>query len=301
VLRPRSSACSPGSEDSTSPPKPSGIPAPRRSSGTPTAPASSSDTGPTYPDGGTSTTSPLLPTPTANDSSASGHRQAERSEASHDGMTLSDWATSPWASSSEDSPASPSAPQADARQATTPAGSGPSSPVLLASYDRERSSSRTSEVSYRLVTWTQPQASLFGDLPSERFSETWPTSGMTRHGRCFALPMSVPAISEPASSSLLPTPETGTTPNGHGRRGGRPGNGRQSGANLDALLATPTTGDTTPHYDLRISPGQKPRERPVPNLAAQVEDELLPRSTELPDVLASLGEPTNPPSDGGKP
>ena len=48
------------------------------------------------------------------------------------------------------------------------------------------------------------------------------------------------------TGALLPTPETGESPNGHGRRGGRPGNGRQSGASLDAvvsLLPTPTTQD----------------------------------------------------------
>lgn len=39
---------------------------------------------------------------------------------------------------------------------------------------------------------------------------------------------------------LLPTPETGQSPNGHGVRGGRPGNGHQSGATLRAvLLPTP--------------------------------------------------------------
>lgn len=69
---------------------------------------------------------------------------------------------------------------------------------------------------------------------------------MTRRGVAFVLPM-----------SALPTVESGSSSS-------RP------------LLATPTTGDSSPHYDRRISPGQKPRERPVPNLAAQVEDELLP-------------------------
>jgi DNA (cytosine-5)-methyltransferase 1 len=34
---------------------------------------------------------------------------------------------------------------------------------------------------------------------------------------------------------LLPTPDTGTSPAGHGRRGGRPGNGHQSGHDLDAV------------------------------------------------------------------
>lgn len=37
-----------------------------------------------------------------------------------------------------------------------------------------------------------------------------------------------------AHERLLPTPNTGTSPRGHGRRGGRPGNGHQSGKDLDA-------------------------------------------------------------------
>lgn len=47
---------------------------------------------------------------------------------------------------------------------------------------------------------------------------------------------------------LLPTPDTGMSPNGHGRRGGKPGNGHQSGASLDNivkdLLPTPTSSDS---------------------------------------------------------
>jgi DNA (cytosine-5)-methyltransferase 1 len=35
---------------------------------------------------------------------------------------------------------------------------------------------------------------------------------------------------------MLPTPDTGTSPAGHGRRGGRPGNGHQSGQDLDAAV-----------------------------------------------------------------
>jgi DNA (cytosine-5)-methyltransferase 1 len=34
---------------------------------------------------------------------------------------------------------------------------------------------------------------------------------------------------------LQPTPDTGTSPAGHGRRGGRPGNGHQNGHDLDAV------------------------------------------------------------------
>nr|WP_280465645.1 DNA cytosine methyltransferase [Nocardia brasiliensis] len=50
------------------------------------------------------------------------------------------------------------------------------------------------------------------------------------------------------SAKLLPTPDTGVTPNGHGRRGGKSGNGRQSGASLDAvakMLPTPSAADGT--------------------------------------------------------
>ena len=47
---------------------------------------------------------------------------------------------------------------------------------------------------------------------------------------------------------MWPTPETMTTPNGHGARGGTMGNGHQSGASLDAVASamwsTPRTSDT---------------------------------------------------------
>jgi DNA (cytosine-5)-methyltransferase 1 len=42
---------------------------------------------------------------------------------------------------------------------------------------------------------------------------------------------------EPGPGRLLPTPDTGCSPNGHGRRGGRPGNGHQSGQGLDVSAA----------------------------------------------------------------
>ena len=45
---------------------------------------------------------------------------------------------------------------------------------------------------------------------------------------------------EPGAGRLLPTPDTGCSPNGHGRRGGRPGNGHQSGHGLD-VAATALT------------------------------------------------------------
>lgn len=53
-------------------------------------------------------------------------------------------------------------------------------------------------------------------------------------------------LAEPGEGRLLPTPDTGCSPNGHGRRGGRPGNGHQSGQGLDvaatALTPAPAAG-----------------------------------------------------------
>jgi DNA (cytosine-5)-methyltransferase 1 len=46
---------------------------------------------------------------------------------------------------------------------------------------------------------------------------------------------------ESGAGRLLPTPDTGCSPNGHGRRGGRPGNGHQSGHGLD-VTATALSG-----------------------------------------------------------
>lgn len=59
----------------------------------------------------------------------------------------------------------------------------------------------------RLVAgnWVTDQADLFSDLGWEPFSETWPTSGMTRNGAAYELRMSVPPTAGNASS-YLPTP-----------------------------------------------------------------------------------------------
>jgi len=51
---------------------------------------------------------------------------------------------------------------------------------------------------------------------------------------------------EAGAGRLLPTPDTGCSPNGHGRRGGRPGNGHQSGQGLDVAATA-------------LSPGPAPR------------------------------------------
>ncbi len=129
-------------------------------------------------------------------------------------------------SSSEDSPAktSPSRARAPVLLANE-ADYGLSSPESLARYDRSTSSWRTSQLC--LVEG------------SARFSETWPRSGMTRSGTAYRLRPLV-LLTEGTGSGLLPTPDT--------ERGGKPGNGRQSGRSLVAmakrgLLPTPRAAE----------------------------------------------------------
>ena len=56
--------------------------------------------------------------------------------------------------------------------------------------------------------WETEQADLFSGQ-QEPFSETWPTSGMTRSGRLLPLPMSGhPIAGNECSSLLLPTPRS---------------------------------------------------------------------------------------------
>lgn len=82
-------------------------------------------------------------------------------------------------------------------------------------------------------SWKTHQLLLTGDL--EPFSETWPRWGMMRAGECWALATPERRTSGSESGLWLPTPDTGQSQNGHGARGGRPGNGRQSGASLSAM------------------------------------------------------------------
>jgi hypothetical protein len=156
--------------------------------------------------------------------------------------------------------------------------------------------------------WETEQADLFSGQ-QEPFSETWPTSGMTQSGRLFPLPQSAHPIagngfsslellhtpdtmpdapntgsntkSKPAGLgnqviALLPTPDTGMSPNGHGRRGGKAGNGRQSGASLDAtvvLLPSPVAqqSGSSPKEHLARKPGRTQ----VTDLAIIVENGLM--------------------------
>lgn len=216
------SACSPESGDSTSPSKRAGTDASGRSSEIHTAPEFSSGGGRLFPVGGTSPDSTLLPTPNAgmhNVDEDPETWEARRRRLVAKGIN-GNGAGTPLGvavrsiSSSEDSRVSLSQRPVDDPLRLTSGGYGPSSPVWLAIFDPSRCSSRTCPICGQLVPestsagmgWIQTQASLFGDWHSARYSETWPSSGMTRRGRAYALPMSEHLTDARASFSSLPTP-----------------------------------------------------------------------------------------------
>ena len=89
-------------------------------------------------------------------------------------------------------------------------------------------------------SWRTRQCSLFGGL--EEFSGTWWRWGMMRSGECWELMM--PELHTEGNESgswdgpaavMFPTPDTGLSPNGHGARGGKPGNGHQRGESLISI------------------------------------------------------------------
>lgn len=96
-----------------------------------------------------------------------------------------------------DSPAEePQAPGSERAWAMSRLLCGESLPESLASYDPDSSCWRTSRLSL---------LSTEGEL-TERFSETWPRSGMCARGTVYPLPPLVPRTSAIGGSSLLPTP-----------------------------------------------------------------------------------------------
>ena len=82
---------------------------------------------------------------------------------------------------------------------------------------------------------------------SDVFSETWPSSGMTRGGTAYEQPTSAPRMVGSASSSLLPTPEAKLSDSGPDyARATRPGSGGDDlTTTLHRLLPTPTVQDAS--------------------------------------------------------
>jgi hypothetical protein len=165
----------------------------------------------------------LWPTPRASEAAHAGRRtvnhrgQTGLAEAVNSGAHR---ASRPSISSLEASPASRSASPGSNDGWTTIVGYGPSSPEPFASYDPASSSWRTSQASLWEAEWTP-------------YSETWPSSGMTRNGRAFPRRPLVPRTSVtgsgssepvgPNSQGYWPTPTTEvSTRSSHYAQGGMP-------------------------------------------------------------------------------
>lgn len=112
----------------------------------------------------------------------------------------------------------------------------PTQPVPIAKWDAARD------------VWTRipPQDMLPCFEPSDVYSETLPTSGMTRAGTAFALPTSAHPMGDSAFSSLLPTPDANMG-NGVRMRSQAVIDARSRQIDLNCLprlLPTPRTSDT---------------------------------------------------------
>jgi len=86
-----------------------------------------------------------------------------------------------------------------------------------------------------LCCWRTSQLSLLGGWMT--YSGRWPRSGLMRNGIAYRLRPLVPRISG-TGYSFLPTPDTGESKNGHGRRGVANSGNSQSSRNLDAMANT---------------------------------------------------------------
>ncbi len=223
---PPSEASSPASAGSTSASSAPGGPDAGRWSGTPSASTSSPTTGPMFPDMETSPVSTgLWPTPTAQTGGDGQRPDGFRRLLAQEVVRR---ASSPSISLQGASPASRSAWPGSSGARTTSGGSGPSSPVSLASYDPATSSWRTSQGSWLdMEAWGTSLA-------------TWPPSGMTRNGTAFLLPPSVPRTSVTGSGSW-PTP---TMSDGMGGPGS---SGRDGGDNLRTAVSQFPTPTATMH------------------------------------------------------
>lgn len=109
-------------------------------------------------------------------------------------------------------------------------------PEALAWYDPGSSCWRTFEDSSLLAV----------DGCSDEFSARWPSSGMTRAGKVYALPTSVPATPASATLRLLKTPTAQLATNGgsqHPDKRKAGGHGPTLADEVEHLLPTPTVND----------------------------------------------------------
>ena len=154
--------------------------------------------------------------------------------------------------------------------------SGPTSGKQFATYDPDSQSWRT---------W--PATGLWGSI---EYSGTWPKTGYMSDGQAYELPTSEPPTDENDFSSLLPTPAvndmgSGKTPEAwdewtaemKAKHANGNGHGKSLAIEAQRLLPTPTSRDWK---DGAFNPN-------VP------ENALLGRA------VWSIGDSTEPPSDGG--
>jgi len=134
----------------------------------------------------------------------------------------------------EDTPASHSATPAVEQENTIPDTFGPCSPSAFAWYDPDTH------------CWRTLQATLVSD--SDRYSQTWPRSGMTQDGIAYQLPPSAPRTSAIAYS-LSQHVRTWHTPTKTANQDSPSMETKQKiGPNSDGLWPTPTTGDHATRY-----------------------------------------------------
>ena len=147
--------------------------------------------------------------------------------------------------------------------------------------------------------WETGVEDIFGH--SDVFSETWPTSGMTRNGVAYALPTWAPPTTDSASSSSPETPMLPTVTASEATGPGHP-DSKAGGANLRtvvSVLPTPRATDGT---------------NGGPNQRGSAGDLMLPSAVHmLPTPRATrggsstetverlTGAPTPPPSTAGSP
>lgn len=145
----------------------------------------------------------------------------------------------PLTSSAEDSPAKTCPSPGRAQDSTERARVfGASTPVSLASFDRDTCSWRTSQLSL-LEEW-------------DEFSETWPRSGMTRSGTAYRLQPLAPLIAGIGSGlSRIPTPTAGDAASTANATAGRrnPDSKHHSGTTLTDFIRTWPTPTARDHKD----------------------------------------------------
>ncbi len=118
-------------------------------------------------------------------------------------------------------------------------------------------SSKHDDLSFALASRLRPLTDLAG---STLFSLTW-TVRVTPAGRSICALRASEPRTEGSVCIGWPTPDTGHSISGHGRRGGKPGNGHQSGADLEAAATmaswpTPQSSDMTGGGQAKRSDGR---------------------------------------------